>query len=154
MNFSFIDNYVCGSARIMSRRDLDWIVQKGVGAVISLTEDPIPTDWLDGKNISYKHVPVKNHRAPSIDQLQGCVNFIEENIERENKTLVHCAAGKGRTGTVIAAYICHRDNVSAEMSIEQIRAKRSASVEKNPASGQEEAVKMFCEFVNNKKTLT
>ena len=38
--------------------------------------------------------------------------------------MVHCAAGKGRTGTVIAAYICKRDNISAEMAIEQIRAKR------------------------------
>lgn len=143
MNFSFVDEHVCGSARIMSERDVDWLVKKGVNAIISLTEDRVPSTWLNTKNISYKHVPVRNHRAPTTDQLDECVNFIEQNGQDDGKTLIHCAAGKGRTGTVIAAYICHRDNVSAEISIEQIRAIRSASVEKNPASGQEQAVKSY-----------
>lgn len=143
MNFSFVDDYVCGSARIMSKRDVDWLIGKGIKAIISVTEDPIPNAWLNGSAISYKHVPVMNHRAPSPDQLARCVEFIEENIRLDNKTLVHCAAGKGRTGTVLAAYICSRDNISAESSIEKIRSQRSASVEKNPASGQEEAVKSY-----------
>lgn len=151
MNFSFVDDHVCGSARIMSERDVDWLVKKGVSAIISLTEDQAPSAWFDGKNISYKHVPVKNHRAPTTDQLVECVNFIEQNDRQNRKTLIHCAAGKGRTGTVIAAYICQRDNVSAEISIEQIRVIRSASVEKNPASGQEQAVKSY-ELSHNKKS--
>ncbi len=143
MNFSFVDEHVCGSARIMSEMDVDWLVKRGVDAIISLTEERVPSTWLDGKNINYKHIPVKNHRAPTTNQLEECVNFIDHNGQHNGKTLIHCAAGKGRTGTVIAAYICHRDNVSAEISIEQIRALRSASVEKNPASGQEQAVKSY-----------
>lgn len=140
MNFSFVDNYVCGSARIMSKRDMDWLKAKGVKAIIALTEAPAPSSWLEGSGIEYKHVPVKNHFAPTFAQLEECVDFIEKNVQKGDKTLVHCAAGKGRTGTVIAAYLCEHDNISAELAIERIRAKRSGSVERNPKSGQEKAV--------------
>lgn len=143
MNFSFVDNYVCGSARIMSKNDMSWLQEKGVKAVLALTETSAPSSWIEDSGIEYKNVPIKNHAAPTLAQLEECVNFIEKNIQQSNKTLVHCAAGKGRTGTVIAAYICKHDNISAEMAIEQIRAKRGGSVEKNPKSGQENAVIEF-----------
>ena len=143
MNFSFVDNYICGSARIMSRGDIDWLKKKGVKSILALTETSAPSSWFEGSGIEYKHVPVKNHFAPTPAQLEECVDFIERNVQQGNKTLVHCAAGKGRTGTVIAAYVCKRDNISAEIAIEQIRAKRSGSVERNSKSGQEDAVIEF-----------
>ena len=142
MNFSFIDDYVCGSARIMSKQDVEWLNEKGVRAVISLTEDPIPAKWLEPR-IEYLHVPVINHKAPTQEQLETCLDFISSNVKRQNKTLIHCAAGKGRTGTVIAAYICDRDNISAESAIDRTRLERPGSVEKDQESGQENAVIEF-----------
>ena len=79
MNFSFVDEHVCGSARIMSERDVDWLVKKGVNAIISLTEDRVPSTWLNAKNIDYKLVPVKNHRAQTSDLLHECVNYMDQN---------------------------------------------------------------------------
>jgi atypical dual specificity phosphatase len=143
MNFSFVDNYVCGSARIMSKSDIVWLGGKEVKAILALTETSAPTSWIGGSGIEYKHVPVKNHFAPTLAQMEECVDFIEKNVQKANKTLVHCAAGKGRTGTVIAAYVCKRDNIPAELAIEQLRAKRGGSVERNPSSGQENAVIAF-----------
>jgi atypical dual specificity phosphatase len=140
MNFSFVDNFVCGSARIMSKRDVDWLKTKGVKAILALTETPAPSSWIEGSGIEYKQVPIKNHAAPTLTQLEDCIEFIKRNAQKGNKTLVHCAAGKGRTGTVIAAYVCARDNISAEMAIEQVRAKRQGSVERNQKSGQENVV--------------
>lgn len=151
MNFSFVDNYVCGSARMMSKRDIDWVKSKGVKAILALTETPAPGSWFEGSGIEYKDVLVKNHAAPSMDQLEDCVNFIQMNIQKGYKTLVHCAAGKGRTGTVLAAYFCASDNISAEMAIEQVRRKRVGSVEKDPKSGQEKAVIEFHQLLHKKK---
>ena len=143
MNFSFVDNYICGSARIMSKKDIDWLKKKKVKSILALTEASAPSPWFEGSGILYKHVPVKNHFAPTLAQLEECVDFIERNVQQGNKIMVHCAAGKGRTGTVIAAYFCKRDNISADIAIEKIRAKRSGSVERNPRSCQEDAVIEF-----------
>jgi atypical dual specificity phosphatase len=151
MNFSFVDNYVCGSARIMSKKDIDWSKKKGVKSILALTESAAPSSWFEGSGIEYKHVPVRNHFAPTIAQLEECVDFIDRNVKQGNKTMVHCAAGKGRTGTVIAAYVCKRDNISAAIAIEQVRAKRSGSVERNPKSGQEDAVIEFGKSRYNQK---
>ena len=151
MNFSFVDDHIAGSARIMSKSDLDWLKSKGIGAILSLTESPAPSSWLDNSGLEYRNVPVKNHTAPSLTQLEECIDFIDVNIRNGKKTLVHCAAGKGRTGTVIAAYLCRSKNVSAEDAMRQARAKRSGSVETRSTAGQERAVIEYCNLLKSKK---
>ncbi len=143
MNVSRIDDRLYGSARPMSKKEVDSLVrEKGVKAILSLTEAPLNKEWLAGLS-SYRDIPIKNHAAPTLQELDESVNFILENNQKGFVTVVHCAAGKGRTGTVLAAYLCATQQMSAEKAIETIRSKRPGSVEKN--SGQEEAVKKYCE---------
>lgn len=150
MNFSFLDDHVSGSARIMSKRDVNWLKSNGVGAILALTESPAPSSWLENSGIEYKNVPVKNHTAPSLAQLVECVDFIEANILKGMKTNVHCAAGKGRTGTVIAAYLCRSYNISAAEAIREVREKRPGSIEGRSVAGQEKIVVEYSDFLKNK----
>jgi atypical dual specificity phosphatase len=129
-NFSFVDEFVAGSAGPLSLREVDWLREKrDIKAILSVREGPLVKTWVEG--VSYLNVPVKNHFPPTLEQLDSCVEFILLQISLERKTAVHCAAGRGRTGTVLAAYLCKRHGLSAEEAINQIRSKRHGSIERS-----------------------
>jgi atypical dual specificity phosphatase len=70
----------------------------------------------------------------------GLTNVIDTDIR---------AAGKGRTGTVLAAYVCASQGISPGEAVKVVRAKRSGSIEKN--SGQEESVSEYAKFLQDRK---
>lgn len=145
MNFSFIDDHVAGSARPTSKREVEWLRKRGVKAVLSLTETPLETDWVEG--LVYKHLPMKDHSVPTLDQLREAVDFVISQSIAKQVVLVHCLAGKGRTGTVLAAYMCEELALPPHESISRLRSKRPGSVEKR----QRGVVEAFCESLATKK---
>jgi atypical dual specificity phosphatase len=129
MNFSFIDEMVAGSAGPLRKKEVDWLREKkGILAILSVREGPLVAGWVQG--LRYLNVPVRNHYAPTLDQLKECVDFIMKETESGKKTTVHCAAGRGRTGTVLAAYLCNKYGFSSDEAIREIRAKRHGSIER------------------------
>ncbi|MHB1909324.1 MAG: phosphatase domain-containing protein [Nitrososphaerales archaeon] len=146
MNFSFIDEFVSGSAGPLRKKEVDWMREKkGIGAILSVKEVPLASGWVE--NLRYLNVPVKNHFPPTIDQLKQCVDFILRETSSGKKTSVHCAAGKGRTGTVLAAYLCAKYGKSADDAILEIRAKRKGSIEKK----QEAVIQEYCKGSRDSK---
>src|SRR5487761_1080287 len=131
-NFSLIDDYVGGSACPLSKREVNWFRKKGINAILSLTESPIKTEWVDA--LVYKNVPMKDHAVPTLDQLREAVDFVIGQSKMKQTVVVHCMAGKGRTGTVLAAYLCEKYGLAPQESIAQLRSKRPGSVERRQVS--------------------
>lgn len=147
MNVSFLDEHVLGSARPMSRDGVNWLREKmGVKAILSLTEEPLPSQWLDG--VTYRLVTMRNHAAPSLRQLDESVNFLMNQSNDGKNAVAHCAAGKGRTGTVLAAYLCAKYGSTAEDAIRRVREKRPGSIERI----QEAAVVEYKQTLEKRKS--
>jgi atypical dual specificity phosphatase len=91
---------------------------------------------------------VEDYGVPNMEVLDEAVNYIDKKIQSGKPVLVHCAAGKGRTGALLAAYMIKKENLTAEQAIEKIRLMRPGSVQ---SVTQETALSMYEKYVGSKK---
>lgn len=145
MGFSWlIDNEVAGHGEPSSREDLVWLYEKGIRALIRMSEDPKVTQQ-DIESVGLTDLPeiVTDFEAPSQEQLDRMVTFAVESAWAGKPVGISCGAGKGRTGTVLACYLAKR-NLTAKGLILQVRSRRPGSVE---TEEQIEAVERFIQHM-------
>ena len=125
-----------------SSTELEWVIKKGVKSIVTMTEEPLPESWI--KNIKYLHVPTEDLSAPDMEKIDNTVDFIHERIKNNEPTMVHCAAGIGRTGTILACYLIKFHNLSAKDAIDNVRKERPGSIQ---SESQEIAIGLYHKFV-------
>ncbi|MCD6348734.1 MAG: dual specificity protein phosphatase family protein [Candidatus Korarchaeota archaeon] len=128
-NFSFIDENVAGSAYIYSVEEVDWLANRGIEVVISLVPlDDAVRERMKELGIENHLFPIENFSAPPVELLAQIVDLIREHIRDGRRVLVHCLAGCGRTGTVLAAYLVSK-GMHPDEAIEHLRSLRPCSIE-------------------------
>jgi len=127
-NFSWlIDQKLAGSGMPTSFDELDWVVQQGVKSIVTMTENSLPNEWV--KDLNYLHVPTPDLTAPDMDRIDSAVEFIHQQINNKVPVMVHCAAGMGRAGTILACYLIKYQKYSAKEAIEKVRKERPGSIQ-------------------------
>ena len=127
--FSWIEKPLLAAlARPESEEDLESLREHGVEVLVSLTEDPIRKDWAENAGVLLVHVPVPDMEAPAQEQLDVCISAIAKANSNNMGVAVHCGAGLGRTGVVIAAYFVHK-GMTARSAIAKVRRLRPGSIE-------------------------
>ncbi len=150
-NFSWVvPGNLAGSGLPSSYDHLLWLIQNNVKTIVTVREIPLPGQWfkkVDSLNLILDSFFLKtdDYNAPTIDELYDVVGYIDNQIKENKPVVVHCAAGKGRTGTVLAAYLIKKDGLKAKDAIKKIRSLRSGSVQ---SEIQENTINSFYKYVS------
>ena len=142
-NFSWIiEEKLAGSAIPTSKEEIDWVKQEGVKSIVTIREEPLEDEWI--KDINYLHVHSNDMGIPEFSDLVNSVDFIHQRITNEEPVMVHCLAGLGRTGTILACYLIKYEDMTAGDAIEKVRQERHGSIQ---SFSQEEIIFRFEKFV-------
>jgi len=108
--------------------DLRFLWDRGIRAILSLTEQPLDEKTVRAFGFDALHVPVPDMFPPRMADVGRAVAFIEQAERQARPALVHCAVGRGRTGTMLACYLV-RKGAGAGEAIRRVREKRPGSIE-------------------------
>ena len=138
-NFSWlIDGKLAGSAIPTSKDEIKWVQEQGVKSIVTIREEPLVDEWI--KDVNYLHVMSNDMGVPEFNDLAHAIDFIHRRITNNEPVLVHCLAGLGRTGTVLACYLVKYQNMTADEATQKVREERPGSIQSYP---QEEIIFRF-----------
>ena len=137
-NFSWIEpSILAGCGRPESIVELEAAKREGIETIVSLTSTPLNPGIIGRIGFTYMHHPLS--AMPSSQELAQIVEFIESQKLQSRPILIHCGEGKGRTGTVLAAYLVYQGKIADE-AIQFVREKRPGSIQ---TAEQEVAIREF-----------
>jgi len=142
--FSWIDPSLAGMASPGTGERLDavlgWLEAEGAALVVSLTETtPITPELAARHHLRTLHLPITDFTPPTLEQQAAFVGAVAAARARGERVVVHCGAGLGRTGTMLASWLVE-GGLDADDAISRVRELRPGSIE---TSAQEAAVRAF-----------
>lgn len=77
---------------------------------------------VSSRGLRHLKLCVEDFAAPTQDQIDTFNAFVDRELADGGKVLVHCYAGRGRTGTMIASHLM-RKGLSVEDAVREVRAR-------------------------------
>ena len=103
-NFQAVDDRLSRGAA-PSRAGYQWLAAQGVKTVVDLRAEEnldVDTEYLAGLGLELVAIPMRDGQTPSATQV---ARFLDVMRSGQQRVFVHCGAGVGRTGTMVASYL-------------------------------------------------
>ncbi len=108
--------------------DLAALQRVGITMLITLTERDLPQEPLRRHGLGNLHLPIYDREPPTVAQIQMLLKRMEMLLVQGHVLAVHCLAGIGRTGTVLAAWLV-REGLTATEALRRVRLVNSQYVQ-------------------------
>ncbi|MBN2517829.1 MAG: dual specificity protein phosphatase family protein [Candidatus Altiarchaeota archaeon] len=107
--FRPVDENVFRSGIPDSFKDLEFLKGKGISAIVSL--EPMEESMQKKARemgIRVANIHIDEEVPPTDKEVLRALGFINHNIKKGGKVLIHCEHGKQRSGTLSALYLASR----------------------------------------------
>lgn len=126
--------------------DLDGVRDLGVDVLLTLEETAtVPPDSLTERGLRNELFPIPDMEAPSLERAVTLCQRLDALLAEGRVIAVHCLAGLGRTGTVLAAYAIWR-GAGAVDAIDTVRGLRPRTIQ---SEAQARFLERFAERCQN-----
>jgi atypical dual specificity phosphatase len=124
IRFGYLDTYrVAGMSEPWSTEmatTLALLKEQGIGAILTLTEDNLYGRDYTAAGFLNHHEPIEDCEPPTVEGMDRAVGFIDNCLEEGYGVAVHCMEGRGRTGTVLAAWLGRKESLNPEDAIRRM----------------------------------
>lgn len=100
----------------------------GISAVVSLLNVPSDVGVYQAAEMDYLCLPIPDGHPPSFSQADEFVRYVDSHRAKSHGVAVHCYAGLGRTGTMLAAYLIAKGS-DATTALLKVRSAEPAAIE-------------------------
>eukprot|EP01111_Echinosteliopsis_oligospora_P012353 TRINITY_DN4210_c0_g1_i1.p1 TRINITY_DN4210_c0_g1~~TRINITY_DN4210_c0_g1_i1.p1 ORF type:complete len:240 (+),score=28.38 TRINITY_DN4210_c0_g1_i1:79-720(+) len=119
-----IDDHVYLGAMVMGYQ-IPLLKSKSITAVVNMCDEfSGPVVKYQQSGIEQLHLPTIDHLEPTIEDIKTAISFIDSKVKQGHNVLIHCRAGRGRSGAIAFCWLLYRHGYDLSVAQQKLRSFR------------------------------